>query len=107
MDVIRHAGGVRASCAAVRASGRSLGFVPTMGFFHEGHLSLMRAARTDRDHVVVSIFVNPLQFGPAEDFASYPRDLDHDLELAEKEGVDTVFAPDVMEMYPNGPPELT
>jgi pantoate--beta-alanine ligase len=107
MEVIRHAGEIRVACAADRASGRSLGFVPTMGFFHEGHLSLMRKAREDRDHVVLSIFVNPLQFGPAEDFASYPRDLDRDLALAEKEGVDTAFVPEVEEMYPDGPPETT
>jgi pantoate--beta-alanine ligase len=107
MEVIRYAGEIRAACAAARASGRSLGFVPTMGFFHEGHLSLMRRARGERDTVVVSIFVNPLQFGPAEDFTSYPRDLDRDLATAEKEGVDLVFAPEVDEMFPNGPPEVT
>src|SRR5437773_12204456 len=107
MEVIRHAGGIRAACAAVRANQRSLGFVPTMGFFHEGHLSLMRRARAERDVVVVSIFVNPLQFGPAEDFASYPRDLDRDAALCEKEGVDVVFAPEVDEMYPHGRPDVT
>jgi pantoate--beta-alanine ligase len=107
MEVIRYAGEIRAACAAARASGRSLGFVPTMGFFHEGHLSLMQRARGERDAVVVSIFVNPLQFGPVEDFMSYPRDLDHDLATAEKEGVDLVFAPEVDEMFPNGPPEVT
>jgi pantoate--beta-alanine ligase len=107
MEVIRYAGEIRAACAAARASGRSLGFVPTMGFFHEGHLSLMQRARGERDAVVVSIFVNPLQFGPAEDFMSYPRDLDHDLATAEKEGVDLVFAPEVDEMFPNGHPQVT
>ena len=107
MEVIRHAGEIRAECAAVRANGRSLGFVPTMGFFHEGHLSLMRRARAERDAVVVSIFVNPLQFGPSEDFASYPRDLERDLALTEKEGADLVFAPEVDEMYPHGHPEVT
>ena len=107
MEVIRHAGGIRAACAAVRANQRSLGFVPTMGFFHEGHLSLIRRARAERDVVVVSIFVNPLQFGPAEDLDAYPRDVDRDLALAEKEGVDLVFAPDVDEMFPHGRPEIT
>src|SRR5205823_2370786 len=82
MDVISGAAELRASCDDVRRPGRTVGFVATMGFFHDGHLSLMRSAREERDHVVVSIFVNPLQFGPAEDFASYPRDLDRDLELA-------------------------
>ena len=107
MDVIHHAGEIRQACASARGSGRSIGFVPTMGFFHEGHLELMRAARRERDHVVLSIFVNPLQFGPSEDLASYPRDVDRDLALAEKEGVDSVFAPDVAEMYPDGPPQAT
>ncbi|MBI5870453.1 MAG: pantoate--beta-alanine ligase [Actinobacteria bacterium] len=74
--------------------------VPTMGSFHEGHLSLMRAARAESDFVVVSIFVNPAQFGPAEDLEAYPRDLEHDLELAAHEGVDLVFSPAETEMYP-------
>jgi pantoate--beta-alanine ligase len=107
MEVIRHAGAIRANAVAVRASERSLGLVPTMGFFHEGHLSLIRRARAERNVVVVSIFVNPLQFGRAEDLDSYPRDLDRDLALAEKEGVDLVFAPDVDEMFPHGRPEVT
>jgi pantoate--beta-alanine ligase len=78
-----------------------------MGFFHEGHLSLMRRAREERDTVLVSIFVNPLQFGPQEDLASYPRDLDRDVAMAEAEGVDVVFAPEVEEMFPHGRPEVT
>jgi len=73
-----------------------------MGFFHEGHLSLMKAAREQSDYVVVSIFVNPTQFGAAEDLDDYPRDLDRDLELASGQGVDLVFSPDIREMYPLG-----
>jgi len=85
-----------------RRDGVRIGFVPTMGFFHEGHLALMRHAGTLADKVVISIFVNPTQFGPNEDFESYPRDRDRDLALARGVGVDVVFAPSVEEMYPGG-----
>jgi len=81
---------------------RTIALVPTMGFFHDGHLALMRAARADSDVVVVSLFVNPTQFGPNEDLAAYPRDIDRDRALAEAEGVDLLFAPEVSEVYPDG-----
>ncbi len=91
-----------AALAGERREGRSVGFVPTMGALHEGHLSLLRRASADNDVVVASVFVNPLQFAPTDDFARYPRDLDADAALAAEAGVDHLFAPDVAEMYPRG-----
>ncbi len=93
---------MRAACRAVRRSGQRLGFVPTMGALHEGHLSLVRAARAACDIVAASIFVNPTQFGPTEDLARYPRDFDRDRNLLANEGVEMLFAPSVEEMYPAG-----
>ncbi len=107
MEVIRTAAGIREACDRVRAGGRALGFVATMGAFHEGHLSLIRRARAERDAVVVSIFVNPVQFGSEEDFEIYPRDEVRDLDLLEGLGVELVFAPPVEEMEPAGSPEVT
>ncbi len=85
---------------------RRIALVPTMGYLHEGHLSLVDRARALADRVVMSIFVNPLQFGPQEDLARYPRDLERDVELAAGRGVDLIFAPDVEEMYPGGQPAV-
>jgi pantoate--beta-alanine ligase len=93
---------VREALAPERRAGRTIGLVPTMGSFHDGHLSLVRRARRECDVVVVWLFVNPTQFGPTEDLDSYPRDEARDRHLAEAEGVDVLFAPSVEEVYPEG-----
>ncbi|MDA0747476.1 MAG: pantoate--beta-alanine ligase [bacterium] len=86
----------------LREAGLRIGLVPTMGYLHEGHLSLVRQARRAADRVVVSIFVNPIQFGPKEDFATYPRNFERDLDLVHGAGADLVYAPEAGEMYPEG-----
>jgi pantoate--beta-alanine ligase len=100
MQIIHPVSGMQRAADALRAAGRRIGFVPTMGYLHEGHASLIRLARRQSDEVVVSIFVNPRQFGPGEDYQTYPRDLDRDLRLIRETGGDIVFIPSAEEMYP-------
>ena len=102
MRIVRTVAEVRAAVSAARSTGATVGLVPTMGAFHDGHLSLMRAARAAHDLVVVSLFVNPTQFGANEDLSTYPRDEARDAALAETTGVDVLFAPAVPEIYPEG-----
>lgn len=103
MKVITSIKDMQAEIMNQKGSGKSIGFVPTMGYLHEGHLTLISQARKENDTVVLSIFVNPLQFGPSEDFSTYPRDFERDRALAEAEKVDYVFYPSVEEMYPHVP----
>jgi pantoate--beta-alanine ligase len=102
MQIIEPIADMRAWSEGERRQGRRIVFVPTMGSLHEGHLSLVRDAKTRGERVVVSIFVNPMQFGPSEDFAKYPRDLQHDRALLESLGIDVLFHPTVAEIYPDG-----
>lgn len=102
MKIVTTIAEVRAEVKAWKKEGLTVGLVPTMGFLHEGHKSLMTAAKAGNDRVVVSIFVNPMQFGPTEDLASYPRDLEHDAALCESAGVDLIFHPEPEELYPEG-----
>ena len=103
MQILRTVGELRRWSRALRAAGdNTLGLVPTMGALHAGHASLIRAARASCTHVAVSLFVNPTQFGPGEDYSRYPRAFEADRVLAEAEGVDVLFAPTVQELYPNG-----
>jgi pantoate--beta-alanine ligase len=102
MEIIRSVDWMKQAARAAESTGRLVGFVPTMGALHEGHLSLVRAAKQQCSPVVVSIFVNPTQFGPGEDLAKYPRHFEHDCHLLEALGVDYVFAPETAEIYPPG-----
>ena len=100
MELARTIKSIRSLVKAARSKEKKIGFVPTMGALHIGHISLIEAARKNTDFVVVSIFVNPTQFGPGEDFEKYPRPFDADLEICKKAGADVVFAPSAKEMYP-------
>ena len=102
VQVTRTVAEVRATVRAARCAGRRIGLVPTMGFLHEGHLSLIRRAANECDEVIVSVFVNPTQFNDAADLAAYPRDEERDVELAGSAGATMVFAPPVEEVYPTG-----
>ena len=102
MQVISQIAQLKQVVRAAKANGKSVGLVPTMGYLHEGHLTLMRRAKDEQGFVIATLFVNPLQFGPQEDYADYPRDLARDCELAASIGVDVLFAPSVDEMYPGG-----
>ncbi|HWR30185.1 MAG TPA: pantoate--beta-alanine ligase [Negativicutes bacterium] len=102
MQVVTHVEELKQKIRVARAAGQTIGVVPTMGYLHEGHLTLMRRARAEQGFVIATLFVNPLQFGPQEDFAVYPRDLNRDSALAETTGIDLLFAPSVDEMYPAG-----
>ena len=102
MEIIETVDIMQKRSRELRLSGQTIALVPTMGFFHEGHLELMRVGRLHSDKLIVSIFVNPIQFGPNEDFEKYPRDIENDLLKAEGEGVDFVFKPSAKEIYPDG-----
>ena len=102
MELIDKTDAMQKRCEEIRRSGKTIALVPTMGFLHDGHLELMREGNWLADILVLSIFVNPAQFGPAEDYQTYPRDMEGDLQKAEEVGVDIVYAPSVEEMYPEG-----
>ncbi len=100
MEVIESIDAMQKKCEGLRLSGKTVALVPTMGFFHEGHLELMRVGKQRADKLIISIFVNPIQFGPSEDYEAYPSDMEGDLSKAQEVGVDFVFAPPAEEMYP-------
>ena len=102
MQVITHIAELKQKIRDAWALGKTIGVVPTMGYLHEGHLTLMRQARSEQGFVIATLFVNPLQFGPTEDYGVYPRDLPRDAKMAATTGIDVLFAPSVDEMYPTG-----
>ena len=102
MDIIKSIGDLRKAVRNARSAGRTIGVVPTMGYLHEGHLSLMRRARRENDLVVATVFVNPTQFGPNEDFEAYPRNAQRDIDLMQAENVDIAFMPEADDLYPHG-----
>jgi pantoate--beta-alanine ligase len=102
LKVIKSVKAMNDLSSSMRRKGRSIGFVPTMGYLHDGHISLVKKAKEQNDVVVVSIFVNPTQFGPKEDLKKYPRDMKRDIAILSKNGADVVFYPSVKEMYPKG-----
>ena len=102
MRVVKSIKEMQSISESLRKTGKTIGFVPTMGYLHDGHMSLVECARRENDVVVMSIFVNPVQFAPGEDFERYPRDLERDRKIAQEKGVDYLFVPEVSEMYPPG-----
>ncbi len=102
MDVITNVNEMQTRVLSIKNRKESIGFVPTMGAFHEGHVSLIRSARNENDELIVSIYLNPTQFDNKDDFDNYPHQLDKDIEIVERENADVVFAPDTEEMYPEG-----
>jgi pantoate--beta-alanine ligase len=102
MDIIKSINDLRMAVRKARSDGRTIGVVPTMGFLHQGHLSLMRRARQENDLVVTTVFVNPTQFGPNEDFDAYPRNAQRDIDLMQAENVDIAFMPEAADLYPDG-----
>jgi len=102
MEIVKGIKELQTKVTAIKKTGKTVGFVPTMGYLHEGHLTLVREAKKECDVVIVSIFVNPLQFGPKEDFSKYPRDFERDCKMLEAENTDIVFNPEPSEMYPEG-----
>jgi len=102
MKTIKNIAAMKKAVHSLKSKGRTIGLVPTMGYLHQGHLSLVRSSLQQTDHTVVSIFINPTQFGPTEDYQEYPRDIKRDVNILEKKGVDFLFAPEVKEVYPEG-----
>ncbi|MCX5657634.1 MAG: pantoate--beta-alanine ligase, partial [Candidatus Omnitrophica bacterium] len=102
MKIVKEVRLMQRLAKSIKREGKTIGFIPTMGYLHEGHLSLVREAHKDTDVTVMSIYVNPMQFGPKEDYKRYPRDLKRDMRLAKSSGTDIIFLPSDKEMYPKG-----